>query len=280
MDQFTSLETVWNKRPLLTIAMALFGEGSFIQTRAAYPKAYENPANTSQNATGACVDQAPLGFLFGPQNIDPWTYSFNPIFTCITNNGGGVMGTSLITWLQKFQFSPGKNDGTNNGYLASTFTAAAFLANQAWMGNVKGKLEIHYDMGADIQIPSISQAGIILISILLGLDILILLPLAVYASSFLRWTSQLDSFAMMRIGGTVADKVPLHLGRKTDSIQALDHIPGWIGDQSEKSELVGKLALGGSRPLALRKNRRFESYEEDHEKPTNRVSRWRSYYVP
>ncbi|PKY09290.1 hypothetical protein P168DRAFT_332898 [Aspergillus campestris IBT 28561] len=73
---------------------------------------------------------------------------------------------------------------------------------------------------------------------LLGLDILILLPLAIYAAGSSLWTEKLDSFAMMRIGAVVAEKVPFLVGRGTDKIEALDEIPGWVGDTAEGSKIL------------------------------------------
>lgn len=69
---------------------------------------------------------------------------------------------------------------------------------------------------------------------------------------------------MMRMRVAVADEVPLLIGRDTDKIDALDELPRCIGDQAEEGHVIGKLGLkGATRPLASRKNRRFECYEGD-----------------
>ncbi|KAJ5089473.1 hypothetical protein N7532_008157 [Penicillium argentinense] len=94
--------------------------------------------------------------------------------------------------------------------------------------------------------PYISRRGLILVSILLGLDILILVPFAIYATFTPRWTSTMDSFTMMRMDAAVAAKVPLLLGQETDKISAIDEISGCVGDLSKESDLNGKLGLGGS----------------------------------
>ncbi|PLB33354.1 uncharacterized protein BDW47DRAFT_114076 [Aspergillus candidus] len=78
---------------------------------------------------------------------------------------------------------------------------------------------------------------------------------------------------MMRIGAVVAEKVPFLVGRETDKTEALDEIPGWVGDTAESSERVGRLGLGGPRALDDRKNRRFECYEGDGE-PWDEKSTW------
>ncbi|GLI76249.1 hypothetical protein PoHVEF18_004520 [Penicillium ochrochloron] len=85
-------------------------------------------------------------------------------------------------------------------------------------------LSIKFDLGFDTQIPVLSRRGLILISIILGLDILMLLSLAVYAPFTPRWTSTFDSFTMMRMGAAMAEDVPVPLlvGRETDKIDVLD----------------------------------------------------------
>lgn len=85
---------------------------------------------------------------------------------------------------------------------------------------------MNFDLGTDTQIPVISRGGIIFVSILLGLYILMLIPLAVYAAWTPRWTAQLDSFAMMRIGAAISDNLPLTVGQNKNTIRSLDEVPG------------------------------------------------------
>ena len=183
---------------------------------------------------------------------------------CIVNTAGGIAGQSLgdymMDWIRNFI------DDDIDG-LTTAFSAAAFLANQAWMmNNVEPdfrSLSISFDYGADTQVPTISRAGMILISVLLGIDLIALLAMGTYASLSVRWTNQLDSFAMMRLGASMADKVPLLIGLHKDKIKILDELPGSIGDASEDNEKIGRLGLGGS--TGLSKRRRYECYEEDRE---------------
>lgn len=140
------------------------------------------------------------------------------------------------------------------GTLANAFTAGAFLANQAWLENNLGEenqrtLTVSYDLGEDTVVPSISLAGLIVISVLLAVYLVALCAVAVYASRYPRWTSHLDSFAMMRIGAAVGDRVPLLVGEHVDKIAVLDEIPGWVGDETGADEEVGRLGLGAKRRL-------------------------------
>ncbi|KAJ5421522.1 hypothetical protein N7491_009967 [Penicillium cf. griseofulvum] len=88
-------------------------------------------------------------------------------------------------------------------------------------------------MGTDQQVPHISLAGIIFVSVLLVVDLLCLLALALYSASIPRWTGTLDSFAMLRIGASISDKTPLLATQHVDRIKALDATPGWIGNNSD-----------------------------------------------
>ena len=249
--------------------MALFGSGSFLANRIANPEAFWG-VNTTNSIfevgpdppnEGSCIDLAPMGRLLSLQGaITTATNTDN----CIVNTAGGVGGLSLgdymMDWVGNFVYE-------DTDSLTTAFSAAAFLSNQAWMMNNAESsfrtLSISFDYGADTQVPTISRAGMILISVLLGIDLIALFVMGAYASSSVRWTNQLDSFAMMRLGASMADKLPLLVGLRKDKIKILDELPGSIGDASEDSEKVGRLGPGGSTRLG--KRRRYECYEEDKE---------------
>lgn len=251
--------------------MALFGDTSFIQSRQSYPQAYASvsdfnvPVEQVPAYAGSCVDLAPLYILLN--GTSPDFASIRGVYYYISNADGGVnrtdVNTDIAWWVSNFN-----NDQER---VRNSFDAAAFLATKVWMQNsispLAKSLTVNFDLGADTQIPVISRGGMIFVSILLGLYILMLIPLAIYATWTPRWTAQLDSFAMMRIGAAVAEKLPLTVGQNKNTIKSLDEIPGWIGDISgEKAPL--RLGLGAGRPLASRANRRFECEEEDDEEIT------------
>ncbi|CZR65307.1 uncharacterized protein PAC_15207 [Phialocephala subalpina] len=265
-----SLERVSNKGPLLTISMALFGSGSFLANRIAHPEAYwgVNDTNSIPSSVpdppneGSCIDLAPMGRLLSSLQDGVTKGSYADY--CIANTAGGVGGRNLgeymMTWVRSFAI-----DDTDG--LTTAFTAASFLANQAWMmNNVNSDfrtLSIHFDYGADTQVPTISTAGMILISVLLGIDLIALFAMGIYASFSIRWTNQLDSFAMIRLGTSMADKLPLMVGLQKDKMKMLDELPGSVGDAADEHEMVGRLGLGAQN--ALSKRRRYECFEEDKE---------------
>lgn len=80
------LEQVSNKGPLLTTALALFGNNSWLETLARSPGLYDR-ANISRVADDVCVDLAPLGRIFAyhrlttTQNSD--FFMFNDINNCV-----------------------------------------------------------------------------------------------------------------------------------------------------------------------------------------------------
>lgn len=261
--------------------MALFGEGSFIEGHQAHPSAYSSSIKYDGSGIGeglpeyadSCIGLAPLAPLLtgeGGEDILQSSISF-----CITNligspNGETSIFQAMTDWVSIFN--------TDEERLTNAFNAAAFVANRAWIGNsgnsITRSLNVNYDLGADTQVPSISKAGLIFTSLLLGLYILVLVPLATYASGTARWTTQLDSFAMMRIGAAISDKLPLTVGKNINTMRGLDNISGWVGDSSEEKDPVGRLGLGAARPLNSRKDRRFECDEADKEEITEEEVIW------
>ncbi|KAI9369667.1 hypothetical protein BJX61DRAFT_545352 [Aspergillus egyptiacus] len=107
--------------------------------------------------------------------------------------------------------------------------------------STRDTLALYYDMGADSEVPVISDTGIILISVLIGIDILALYAMAVYTCLVPRWTDNLDAFAMLRIGSALGEKVPLKVAPVPDDVSVLDEIAGWVGDLEEQGPV-------GSRP--------------------------------
>ena len=121
-------------------------------------------------------------------------------------------------------------------------------------------------------IPAISSAGMIIISILWAVYIACLFALAVYSATSPRWTQQLDSFAMMRIGAAAHEHIDFDVGFETKAISALDKLPGEIGDATGDEGNVGVLGLGASSPLRAR--RRYKCYSGDEEDFERRAEKY------
>jgi hypothetical protein len=244
-------ELVLNKGPLLVVTLALFGSNSFLADRVAHPEAYKGvnytnaypPEPLDPPNLGACIDLYPMGLLFVGSQV-----SSNQEI-CISNtdygtNGLNHLGEVTAGWISNFL--------GNTSHLSDIFTAATFLANQAWISDdiiPDGSLTVHYDYGVDTVIPSVSHAGIIIVSILLATFLLALFVATLYASFSPRWTNQLDAFAMMKIGAAMSDKISLAVSTSKSQTSILDEAPGWIGDANDEHEEVGRLGLGAKRRL-------------------------------
>lgn len=208
-----------------------------------------------------CIYMPPLGHLLVGSQVDAYKGDVDD-YSCISydsfmgDNVNNIINVPIIKWLQALVAMPDR--------LKNAFTAAAFLANQAWM-LYSGKahtLNVWYDMGADTVVPVISVAGIIIVSIVLSTYLFALLALSVYAYVFPRWTGQFNSFTMLRLGAAIGqDQVPLMVGEKTDKIDVLDKIPGQVGDVAEPQEEIGRLGLGA--PAMVDMKRRYECYRHD-----------------
>lgn len=262
-----------NKGPLLTIALALFGEGSFIANRVQNPGTVISEGNNGTLPNGTCVDYAPLSFLLQTvYGYNDWRDGPGCIYNNATTDLSSLNG-GISLWLRNFQT-------TDPVVLSNTIDAAAFLATKAWLENQvrpdQRTLTVGYDMGADTQVPAISRAGIIVISMLLAIFLLSLYAMALYSTWTPRWTTQLDAFAMMRLGAAVADRVPLLLSRKRDEVAALDQLPGCVGDCDPGAE-IGSLGVGAK--ATLRKGRRFRCYEGDDEPVSTAITAGREDYM-
>ncbi|RHZ61468.1 uncharacterized protein CDV56_108610 [Aspergillus thermomutatus] len=248
-----------NKGPLLTTALAMFGPGSFVDTFA--PKYYVmlDSFHTANFTGNICLDIPPLLNL-----ILPDSYFYSPRQYCLDTPVGVDWGYSADIFIQ--QWLAYFLDAEDRFPLI--FTAAAFLSNKQMLESVYGRWEIYQDLGAEMNIPTISRAGIIVGSVMMALYIIPLVGLAFYAAYYPRWTERLDSFVMLRFGAAIGDKMlPLRVARTTDKIPVLDEIPGVVRDVSiaDGDEILpmGTLGLGDGRPL--QRHRRYEAFKESDE---------------
>ncbi|KAF8812036.1 hypothetical protein BYT27DRAFT_7088253 [Phlegmacium glaucopus] len=238
--------------PLLTTAIALFGDASFIADRVTNPEAYISKVSTIHAENDECIGQSPLmGLLHDYSN-----FGYTNFYPCIRKN---LSDDSLQLQIAAYIYSL-YHDGDSGERIRNAFESAAFLANEAWLkyGTRKPTFTVSYDAGADTVVPTISRAGIILISLLLATDLLSLLAMALYSAWIPCWTDQLDAFAMVRIGAAIAESIPFRVANMTDQIKVLDETPGWVGDATEGKGKVGELGIGASTPL--RGRRKYACY--------------------
>ncbi|KAK3644005.1 hypothetical protein LTR56_009857 [Elasticomyces elasticus] len=260
------LEQLPNRGPLSTIALALFGTGSFIAERIANPDGFVYPNRTQEeiranpNSYGACVGQVPFMSLL---RTDATYQTSNYLEPCLKNDVSNHddIQRQIVKFVQALYYN--YYDGyeiNDNSRITNAFTAAAFLANEAWLLSTSGShtWKVTYDMGADTTVPVLSTTGLFTVSILLGLFLVALLTLAAYSAWAPRWADQLDSFAMLRLGASLAEDIQLKIAHTAGDVSALDKLPGWIGDKTDGEGPVGELGLGAQRRLAA--NRDYAAY--------------------
>ncbi|GAW22640.1 hypothetical protein ANO14919_121820 [Xylariales sp. No.14919] len=245
-----------NKGPLLVIALALFGVGSFLDKRPGYEAYISTIEDVELPST--CLDLVPFIPLL--RDVQNTPFAGDPLDPCLSYDGSRFWYPDVQNAAYLWAFVWNFNDGYSGERIRNAFSTAAFLANEAWMMQdlPSSGFKVYYDLGADTQVPVISRAGIALISALLGLYLLGVLAMALYAARVPRWTETLDAFAMMRIGAAAGDRVPLLVCEDVDKVAALDEIPGSFGDATGGEGEVGELALGAQTPL--NGERKYRSY--------------------
>ncbi|KAK2799563.1 hypothetical protein FQN51_006877 [Onygenales sp. PD_10] len=252
----------YNIAPLYTLAEALFGNSSFIATRSRHPLSYTRETKWSRGSDN-CVDLAPMASLLSDRYLDGTLQRYD--MECINEHDPSDMPFQVSNWLALF-FTPGISyyssfDGNNEErpyQMELAFTAAIYLAHSNWLLHTipygEDSLSISYDLGADASFPTISLAAMIIISILLGISLIGLGGLAIYASFSRTWTGSLDAFVMLALGAALGrddttGPVP-PLGASTANTEFLDRTPGWFGDGRPEAGVVGRVELGAEARIA------------------------------
>lgn len=230
-----------NKGPLTLLTQALFGDGSFFTATDTSPVAYQDG-----NGYG-CVGFQPLQrFMSGSDCLSIDDYA----------NGTQIPITrQYANWLYSF---------TDTDRMQTAFSAAIYLASEVWLinGPITKDLQINSDPGIDMQKPQISTEGIIVVSAMMGAFLLSLWAVALWANRTPTWTSELDAFAMLRIGAVLGEsKIPLRVVDYQSRVRALDEISGFVGDSKHGTDGIGELTVGNVTPaFPMRRGRKYRSY--------------------
>jgi hypothetical protein len=150
------------------VAMALFGNTSYITTRTAHPEAYELTQEQAQAGLDTEVGTSPtqgcydLYRLIALRRSQSGT-SVQPN-TCTQLAAPDDIAHQISLWLQILWLGPMGVRVSNTTYqMQQTPTAALYLSNEIWLkqGVLTGSnLQLAYDPGADIKIPAISTSGV------------------------------------------------------------------------------------------------------------------------
>lgn len=264
----------------MTVAIALFGRGSFIPDRLnnqeTFIRDYDSLPKANGGSTGqwvdwalVCVDQMPLSSLLR----DPDDAASKD---CIrdTIQSASQLDDQIVDYLQSLYLpTPFARGGPQHPERSeNAFAAAVFLANEAWLTYdvLDADRFVTSDSGSDTVIPTISTAGMAIVSALWVVFIASLFALAIYSARTPRWTHQLDAFAMMRVGATTHDCIALEVAFETRTIDALDDLPGLVGDATGGEGEVGVLGMGAGAPL--NGVRRYRCCKGDEVQATRRAA--------
>ena len=262
-DHRDATKTNVNYGPLLTTALALFGPSSFLENHATQPGRFRAAHFLRPDAItdddnplwGRCMEVAPLQGLLA---VDAQGDSNAGSISCVVD---GLDQDYIITeYLRPFRDFDARVRDAPGPAIAGALTTAGYLAVQALFATVPPdyrNLALYYDAGADHVIPTISPADATILSLLIAVDLAALLAAALYAARHLRWTEKLDAWAMMRVGASVAEAVPLKVSWDNRTVALLDELPGRMGGGCEEGRRVARLGLGEA---ALRAGRAYESY--------------------
>lgn len=250
--------TIENRGPLLTIALALFGPGSFLNA-SDVQRQYDPDGREPQ-----CGLRLPMAGLL--QSLDSGSSPLDKIDLCYKANDAALQ-TAQAQFVTALFPDPIDGHTAAQKNIENAFNMAAFLANDVIMTYSPSASDwnLRFDYGIDVITPVMRQSYMVLMSVLLGFYLIYLVTMATYSARTRRWTQQMDAFALMRIGASRPHDFPLDVARKPDDVPALDALPGWIGERRRATEVgsgcvqhnadgtahgrIGTLELGGPRPL-------------------------------
>jgi len=228
--------------PFLTSIIAVFGNGNFFDTTA-------SNSNYSSSDTILCRQlRRPFTGLYyddfiptGGGSDELWWNQSSPYLDCDPDGSSTSNDTflnELLEWLPNFA-DPVK--------ATAALTLANYYSNNAMLNLISGvgSVPLYYVPGMDMQKFAIPLPAMIIITVLLATQLVGLALLAHYASRHPTWTESLDAFALLRLGASIAEDVPLISALKAKEVKMLDEKPGWIGDVGGDEREIRGLALGG-----------------------------------
>ncbi|PYI03330.1 hypothetical protein BO78DRAFT_472076 [Aspergillus sclerotiicarbonarius CBS 121057] len=230
VDPFNTVE-LYAAGPLMTSALALFGNQSFFSAA--------GNATNSSSARSALFsicrfDAIPFTRLDMTGFSEAAAGSCEELLWTLDHEDNEVLYLELLytvyTWIASFNVTQTAATALN---IATYFANEAVLTNTAAQGYAHNSREIYFDSGTVVIKPKWSLAGVITISILIGIQILGLCLIVVYCHSVPTWTGSFDAFAMLRMGAELqrAQHVRFAGIRDTDKqdLATLARIDGLVG---------------------------------------------------
>ncbi|KAB2571654.1 hypothetical protein DBV05_g9674, partial [Lasiodiplodia theobromae] len=275
----TVLEHVNNKGPLALIYASLFGNGSFPAqwSDRAYNTAMARAADGPITYRSPCAAYVPLGHLLigmsdGASGGGRVSAGYN-ILDCVrprnhfnTTSGASDGPHPVGAWLSAFVIDTSRGDGSAGSAMRAALRMAAFFANEirVTLADDSAKvLRISSDPGVAgvVGAPVVPFTGLVVGSVVLGVFVVLLLALTLFAALVPRWTERLDATAAMRVGAALAATVPSNEGPgglaslknngwhlRGSKTRGLDAAPGFVGDAVPEGEM-GRVVVGAEAPL-------------------------------
>ena len=226
--------------PLVSSAIAIFGNGSFFQTAA-------NATNGTQAVREICSAQG-VPFELGFWNEITSNYGDSPC----SHSLDYVRDDNLRGLVWAF-FLPWNETASANRFL----DVAMHYANKALMMQALSQdsenvfiSTVHSDPGQAFIKPSVSFVAMIIISVFIALQVLGILVLMIYIIRSPTWTPTLDALAVARIGAALLPETLPPMGNLSLGYsKKLDHVEGVVGIVGQRQDTkygdIPILGLGG-----------------------------------
>lgn len=223
----------------------MFGNGSFFyvamnSSSASYPPAVTQICQAGNIPFLRMNLGSDLEFMGTYSACEHINEAYNEEF----NSGDLELEYMLFDWFQIFNRTT-LADGGFGGSAVELLNVAIFKANEAWLTQTADATwfttarAIYTSPGSPVFRPAKTLAGTIIISTLIGLQVIGLLVLAWYIYTVPTWTTQIDAFAVARLAKTLPDHVLPPLGPVTEEdLEKLRKADGLIGvaDDSSKAK--------------------------------------------
>ncbi|PWY83250.1 hypothetical protein BO94DRAFT_495556 [Aspergillus sclerotioniger CBS 115572] len=234
-----NIEELYAAGPLMTSALALFGNQSFFSVA----RNATNSSTARSALSSICLFDAIPFTRLDSEGFSTALDTCSELQWMLDNEDNDVFYLQLMytvyTWIASFSENQTATTALN---IATYFANEAVLTNTAAQGYTHNSREIYFDSGTVLIRPRWTLAGVITVSILIGLQVLGLCLIIAYCYSVPTWTGSFDAFAMLRMGAELQRVQHVRFAgiRDTDKrdLAALTRIDGLVGvvDNHEQRE--------------------------------------------
>lgn len=192
--------------PLMTAALALFGNGTLVQT------AIDAPMDQQRQAAVSICEHSRVPFvLYTPRDLLPYQELMSRCASLHSASEDHVplLLSEIVGLFMQFLSTP----VSAKQFLEITafFANEALLLTSADVSSITSR-EIYTSSGYTILKPQMSIPGLVVISLLIGLQVVMLFVLVLFIYSVPSWVGSLDALTMARIGAQLSSQ-----GKELDS---------------------------------------------------------------